>query len=107
MKTKKSKITPGKWEITGKLDMLRVEKRRHDGSWALIAEVHTEDHNVPRYEEAEANANLIASAPKLLKALQDLCNQIAFDLPIEDDPKMIGLLMNFNRAKIAIKQATQ
>lgn len=65
----KLNITPGKWEVTGDLDMLRIEKRRSDGSWALIAEVHTEDHNPPRYEEAEANAKLIANAPQMLKEL--------------------------------------
>lgn len=91
--------TPGKWEITGNLDTLCVEKRRSDGSYALIAEIHTEDHNIPRYEEAYMNAKLIAESKNLLDSCYEYKNLL--DLLIEDTE--LWDLLNKNNMNFASK----
>jgi len=69
------KFTTGTWEVIGDTDSIRVVNRNSEDPNACdgirqIALVRQGDYEIPNYAEAEANARLIAAAPKLLAALQ-------------------------------------
>lgn len=72
----------------------------HDGKCSgAIARVYGENTLIKSREEAEANAKLIAAAPKLLEAL----------IAITNDPDYLGNKFNFvNKefVKAAIQKAT-
>lgn len=66
------KGTPGKW-----IAKLEDGRNAHDiivdrEDYAWVASVHQQFHDVATVEQAEANAKLIAAAPELLEALQEL-----------------------------------
>jgi hypothetical protein len=69
----KTKHTKGKWETQGSLDNIEViVKTSIDGLYSRIAHVANWDQYPPNYEEAEANAKLIAAAPELLETLIEI-----------------------------------
>jgi hypothetical protein len=72
--------TAGTWRVAGELDFLRVEAESENPNACdgirQIALVRQSDYEIPNYEEAEANAKLIAAAPELLDALQGVMNFI-------------------------------
>lgn len=74
----KFKGTKGNWEIEGDLDDLRVEVKDEESPNYFIpkniAYVVQGGDEIPRYEEAEANARLIKNSPKLL----DLVIRLSF-----------------------------
>ncbi|ANA73647.1 hypothetical protein [Pseudomonas aeruginosa] len=63
--------TPGPWQISDDHGKRWIETLANDDT---ICEVHRRDRNVGRDkdEQFHANARLIAAAPELLEALQDL-----------------------------------
>jgi len=70
----KTKHTQGEWNIHGELDELTVESVQNKGTdeecYKRVALVRCYDAHTPNYEEAEANAKLIAAVPALLEGLQ-------------------------------------
>ncbi len=95
-------ITKGKWRanVNDGLDNMHVEVKRADGSWKHIAHVYTETHNQPRYDEAQANAELIAEAGTVTnecglspRQLLEQRNELLETL------RMVTLCSNFNESK--------
>ncbi len=77
MHTPRQGHTPGPWEVAGELSHLRVNRYNSENPNACdgirqIALVTQGDYEIPHYGEAEANARLIAAAPELLAALDEL-----------------------------------
>lgn len=71
----KTKHTKGNWQKEGELDNLEVTAEHpktgiHDRICKVV-NWETADR-LPRYEEYEANAKLIAAAPEMLKELNEL-----------------------------------
>ena len=66
-----SKHTPGPWAVssTERRYVREVNGKRYVASC-------TDSQDYRTYEEAEANARLIACAPEMLEALQDLCDTL-------------------------------
>jgi len=70
-----AKFTEGKWDAV--IDDLQCWVDSDEG---LIADLENSDAS---YQEAEANAHLIAAAPEMYKFLDDLANGRGTDYPIE------------------------
>lgn len=115
-----AKHTPGEWEAHG-LAVYTKDKREHwlspiSPKASLIAEVCSHDsvddyfsaknNNPPSFQEAEANARLIASAPELLAALEALLESAIcanasqnWATGLNDEPA------SFDQARAAIRKA--
>lgn len=93
-----TKHTPGPWNLTP------IENRIVSGN-TVIARIyaHTDkgqpSNVAPFTEEDAANAKLIAAAPELLEALQELCADKYLADPINAD--------RMGKAKAAIAKATE
>jgi hypothetical protein len=78
--------TPGPWEVSNdhKPSPYII---RQDGRFTGFASVKFHDFlkNEKARQEQEANARLIAAAPELLAALQDLCSDPYLSDPINAD----------------------
>jgi hypothetical protein len=59
--------TPAPWEIFNDFGVMRIVKRK--GSALEIAQIKVAGDGEEDFDEAEANAKLIAAAPELLEAL--------------------------------------
>lgn len=83
-----SKYTPGPWQcdLQG-YGAFTIEKDAHDfGSYVVIADRGSHE---TRVDEMHANARLIAAAPELLEALQDLLDlAVGHDLPCSDPERL-------------------
>lgn len=69
------KHTPGPWRVYGKGDHLRIEARRQSSGHMVIVEGvggYRLGDGYSDLSQLEANARLIAAAPELLEALEDL-----------------------------------
>ena len=91
------KHTPGKWRVT-------------EGTMHPHRRIFSEDENigyvVDHTATAEANANLIAAAPELLEALENLLQQLRFSrLPKIDVKKDYSLMVALEFAKTTIAKA--
>lgn len=81
-----------------------------EGHCGAIATVHHSGDN-PDLIDSVANAMLIAAAPDLLEALQDLwirSTNLFGELPVEEinnDPHLLALSKSIDTAKSAIKKA--
>lgn len=67
--------TPGPWKVIGSLDDLSVVNMDSDDLGSCdgvrrVAHVVQGGYEIPNYDEAEANARLIAAAPELVEALE-------------------------------------
>lgn len=89
------KHTPGPWTIN----------HTSDGKAALIMLGFVASVELDQNPDGEANALLIAAAPDLLEALDNLCKQVARDCSISSDPKYFTLLERHQEAWQAIKKA--
>ncbi len=74
MKIIKPEITPGKWEVTGELDQLRVGVTESEAphacdGWEQVAHVVCGDYELAHYEMPARNAVAIAAVPEMLQAL--------------------------------------
>lgn len=105
--------TQGPWEKTGSLDHLIVGHERKDGSFAWVAEVHTEHHNPPRYEEAEANAVLIVKSPDMYVLLGKIKSMFLSNPELEESSSnrkvmedTYKLIHTIERELHAIKETT-
>jgi hypothetical protein len=104
MNTRQFPRTPGPWEYVSKLSasenhkgfLVRTEKATRNGKWAL-AEVRPGDEDG---RLGEANARLIAAAPELLEALQEVADRLALHTKHSED------LVAHMRACKAIAKAT-
>lgn len=103
----KTKHTQGKWVFNNEsLDHMHVEVKNQDGYWKHVAHVYTEHNNPPRYEEAEANAKLIAAAPELLEALVEFVEMMSvFHKNKSGDGSQVGKCLS--KVETAIKKATE
>ena len=103
------KHTKGNWEVRGNrifigcthksVATVEVQKNYEDITFKPIKDV-----------EAEANAKLIAAAPDLLLALDELTKQLTGDQEDEEELEKglgITLSMRVQHAKMAIKKATE
>lgn len=88
-----AKHTPGPWEAIGNL--VRSPAAKELGSGVMLAECADRWFQKVNSDEAKANARLIAAAPELLEALNDLLEQSGID----------GLWAD--KARAAIAKATQ
>lgn len=102
----KTQHTQGEWIINGELDETVIQSRNGDEKGCdgirQICEVKTGNYEIPDYDELQANAKLIASAPELLEALDcivSICNDDQADLEVK-------LAVIRTKANKAIKKAT-
>jgi len=91
-----NKHTAGEWKATG----LEI---RHANNSMILATVYPHLPLNQRREEAEANAKLIAAAPKLLEAL---ITALEFIRDNESDLKGSRFDESIKESEAAIKQAT-
>lgn len=99
-----AKFTPGPWHanwtrLNGKAIGFHVADETH-GSIRPICEFYDGTEAMPP-EEVEANARLIAAAPKLLEALQRLLSEN------DNMTQRINLLGAMDQARAAIAKATR
>ena len=102
-----SKHTPGPWTLGKGTVRVRTEENEQ-GHTRLVAECYTTNQGI-RYpydfEEREANARLIASAPELLDVLKDLL----YDLDTVDshalNETVLPIWEDIDRAKAIIAKA--
>lgn len=93
-----SKHTPGPWEMHGEFsgrDIVQIETK-HGYS---VADVR----NYNRSEQNKANAKLIAAAPDLLEALQNLIGEVKDIRGVDVEEYKPAA---FEQARAAIKKAT-
>lgn len=109
-KAKKSTHTQGKWKANQDLSSFSIWSENREGNYPLVAVVKFDAHkftsNTILIEEAKANATLIASAPDMLKALNEVKKLIEWwieDGYIEVNSADTELTLVRN----AIKQATK
>ena len=102
----KTKHTKGKWVI---------ENRKH-GFYIcagikgfVIADITSDEitHFIGNTDEAEANARLIATAPELLEALNDLVEKVSPYIFKLGAKKAFDELLSIEQAKKAIRKATE
>lgn len=100
------KHTPGPWRITGERSPCSIEAGPAIGSAALAKVYLTDPKTRRRTPEFEANARLIAAAPALVEALQDVeaCCPIS---PLSHDRLYVVTLGGdaINRLRAALKSA--
>lgn len=89
-----AKHTKGEWKARNNDNYCLVYSELHGGITLC-------NHEGKHKEEHEANAKLIAAAPDLLEALQDLVSDYEF----AGDYRNMGALVS--KAKAAIKKATE
>ena len=98
------KHTPGPWKVAILDGDTYINPDRQEGEFALIARIHQKGH--------PANARLIAAAPEILEALEELMTSLspnphAMDLAkVKDDTPAIGDRTTWGvlrRARAAIK----
>ena len=99
-----NKFTQGEWEVAS-VDYVENTKQLHvlvKGKGGLVCTLFHLSGASSVKEEAEANAKLIAAAPDMLEALNDLVEHIVSVLPFgkQDIKKILA-------AKQAIKKATE
>lgn len=98
-----SKHTAGPWAIEKTASHNWIGPMRHDG--IKIAEIVAGLERGSEYTRAfnarqDANARLIAAAPDLLEALQDLVSVAKDGWPFDRQPTL------YDRARLAIRKAT-
>ena len=91
----KTKFTPGPWAKIATGDSLSIAAKAGETSWKDVAIVAMPTGTTKA--EKQANARLIAAAPELLAALENLCNLITD----EDMPNEIRDAESIARAVIA------
>lgn len=107
----KASHTPGPWKVVQTRDVqdvyFNVREDIPDLPGKQIAQVNQHVGRTYRGTQvAEANARLIAAAPDLLKALQEICRE-AVQAEYDDGPVMAELPWGFiNIALSAIARAT-
>jgi hypothetical protein len=89
--------TPGPWEAIGNL--VRSPMDKESGSGVMLAECADRWFLKVNSDEAKANARLIAAAPELLEALQNLLAVAGVRI---DDPRIV----QFDAARAAVAKAT-
>lgn len=72
MTTKKAQHTPGPWKVSRTGEELQISAISTPGYFAVIRGACAGAH-----EQGEANARLIAAAPELLEALEELVGWLA------------------------------
>lgn len=103
-----SKHTPGPWFIEQTtvyaLNKERIQVNRFTAS---IDRGWGDDGKRIEQQEVEANAKLIAAAPELLEALQDLADDIAERFDMDSPSTNPGIKHCIDAARAAIAKATQ
>ena len=100
MKTN-NRHTAGEWKATG----LEI---RHSNNSMILATVYPHLPLNQSREEAEANAKLIATAPKLLEALEGMINNPFPSQKASGYERRLNNYFNaLEKAKEAIKEATK
>lgn len=100
-----AKHTPGPWRL-GEIrdDQIDIDAKRH-GALARVAWLMDEDKLLGKNSpEQEANARLIAAAPELLEALEDLECEASAEL---DPTTSLNIAIECARAAIAKATAAE
>lgn len=84
--------TPGPWSFRG-----------CDGGWAI--DFNEDQEQVVDYVYEEADARLIAAAPELLEALEDLANDYAERFDMDSQSTNPGMKVVVENARAAIAKA--
>ncbi len=84
--------TPGPWSFRG-----------CDGGWAI--DFNEDQEQVVDYVYEEADARLIAAAPKLLEALEDIANDYAERFDMDSQSTNPGMKVVVENARAAIAKA--
>lgn len=102
-----NKHTAGQWLIDGYLIVGEVHKDTYDGSEGVIVCDWNPDteYALPPSQEQQANARLIASAPKLLEALDNLLDSLV-EVQYKNQAQADCIIEAKINASIAIQQAT-
>lgn len=102
------RYTQGNWEVWGSLDTLTIGVTQNihedDEVFKRIALVSGYDHHVPNYEEAEANAKLMAASKDMYEALIE-ANRIIQMLCANKAINPAGI-KGFDKITSAINKAT-
>lgn len=84
--------TPGPWSFRG-----------CDGGWAI--DFNEDQEQVVDYVYEEADARLIAAAPELLEALEDIANDYAERFDMDSQSTNPGMKVVVENARAAIAKA--
>jgi len=85
-------ITKGTWKVEGDLDSLSViAEDNNTATVRRICHVAGWGHHIPNYEEFDANAKLIASAPDLFETLLKVSKE--GNLPYELHMQVLSVLV--------------
>jgi hypothetical protein len=104
------KHTPGPWEYKVVKNKIRVIIKQN--TVLTLGTIYYDDCNEPSCckSEEHANAKLIAAAPELLEALQELIYQLGGEQEAEEEIEKsfwATTAMRIKIAKAAIKKATE
>ena len=95
----KTKHTPGRWEVKGGENAIRVEGGKDIGYGRTVVSFVASSRGA---RQDLANARLIASAPMMLSALKAICNELGVPQPGYPQP----VANAYEIAKEAIARAT-
>jgi hypothetical protein len=102
-----TKHTSGPWEIVTDHDILKGPAIMNGRKViAQIPDWRGDSFDTLETEEMQANQKLIASAPDLLKALQELAHEVQYQCSIGSDPRYRKMLDLYQNAQQAIGSAT-
>ena len=90
--------TPGPWLVEGRT-VYALNDDGYNRFSALVQDAHTPG------DELEANARLIAAAPELLEALEDIANDYAERFDMDSQSTNPGMKVVVENARAAIAKA--
>ncbi len=93
---RKEKFTKGPWRVGPVDDTLVMDANREEIAQALG------DHEGEDWESVYANAALIAAAPDLYEALENVMHEIQF---LGDEEHYFGTTERFDAARVALAKA--